>query len=142
MPGRLAAYAERLSGPVVDRIDLQVEVERLKKGEIFGEATEEPTETVRERVVNAREIQAERLASFGITTNADIPPPALEDACMLTSRAKREIEHGVETSGISARGVHRVMRVGRTIADIEGTRRVEPHQIAEAMNFRVLDKKR
>ena len=142
MPGRLAAYAERLSGPVVDRIDLQVEVERLKKGEIFGDAAEEPSSAVRDRVVRARGVQAERLARFGIGTNAEIPPPALEDACILTPEAKRRIENGVETSGISARGVHRVMRVGRTIADLEGTRRVELHQIVEAMNFRVLDKKR
>jgi magnesium chelatase family protein len=141
MPGRLASYAERLSGPVVDRIDLQLEVERLRKGEIFGDAGEEDSASVRERVIHARQVQSDRLEPFGVATNAEIPPPALEDACRLTRAAKREIEASVET-GLSARGVHRVMRVGRTIADLEGADHVEDAHVAEALNFRVLDKKR
>jgi magnesium chelatase family protein len=141
MPGRLASYAERLSGPVVDRIDLQVEVERIKKGEIFGDADGEDSIAVRERVIRARRVQGERLEPFGIATNAEIPPPALEDACRLTPAAKREIEAAVET-GLSARGVHRVMRVGRTFADLAGADRVEHEHVSEALTFRVLDKKR
>jgi len=142
LPGRLAAYAERMSGPVIDRIDLQVEVERLKKREIFGYSLGEPSAVVRERVMKVRAVQAARLAPFGVSTNADIPPPALEEACALTARAKRQIERTVETSGLSARGVHRVMRVGRTLADLAGDDRVDEGHVGEAIQFRVLDRKR
>ena len=142
LPGRLAAYAERLSGPVIDRIDLQVEVDRLKKREIFGREPGEPSATVRERVVRARERQQERLAPFGVATNAEIPPPHLEEACRLTPEAKRAIEASVDTSGLSARGVHRVMRVARTCADLSGAEKVDFRDVQDALSFRMLDRKR
>jgi len=142
LPGRLAAYAERLSGPVVDRIDLQVEVERLKKSEIFSQDPGEPSADVRKRVTAARSLQAARLAPFGVGMNAEIPPPALEEACMLATSAKRRIERAVESSGLSARGVHRVMRVGRTLADLRGDERVDLRHVDEALQYRLLDPKR
>jgi magnesium chelatase family protein len=142
LPGRLAAYAERLSGPVIDRIDLQVEVERLKKSEIFSRDPGEPSAVVRDRVIRAREVQAARLAPFGVRTNAEIPPAALEEACMLTRDAKRFIVSNVDSRGLSARGVHRVMRVGRTLADLDGSSRVDAMHVGDALNYRMFDKKR
>jgi magnesium chelatase family protein len=142
LPGRLAAYAERLSGPVLDRIDLRVTVDKLKKREIFASAIGDPSHVVRSRVMTARAVQEERLAPFGVRTNAEIPPQHLEQACGLTAAAKRVIENSVERDGLSARGVHRVMRVGRTIADQWGEERVSEHAVHEAVNFRMNDVKR
>jgi len=141
-PGRLAAYAERLSGPVIDRIDLTVQVERVKKSEIFAREAGEPSAAVRERVVAARTRQAARLAPWGIATNAEIPPPALEDACFLDVAAKRAIERSVDTNGLSARGVHRVMRVARTLADLTNEDRVGTEHVKDALSYRMLDQKR
>ena len=142
MPGRLASYAERLSGPVVDRIDLQVHVDRLPKADIFRSDPGDPSDVVRARVVRAREHQAERLARFGIALNADIPVPHLDEACALTRAAKRHVEDGVENYGFSARGVHRVMRVARTVADLAGSPHVEDEHVIEAQGLRVYDRKR
>jgi len=86
--------------------------------------------------------QQQRLAPFGIPTNAEIPPPHLEEACRLTPAAKRAIEASVDTVGLSARGVHRVMRVARTCADLLGDEQVDAHHVGEALTFRMLDRKR
>lgn len=142
LPGRLAAYKEKLSGPVVDRIDLQINVERIRKAELFGEGSGESSAAVRQRVVATRDRQAERLARFGLTLNADIPVPLLEEACALTPAAKRAVENVVEHDGVSARGVHRMMRVARTIADQNDRDRVDQGEILEATTYRVLDRTR
>jgi magnesium chelatase family protein len=97
---------------------------------------------IRGRVVQARALQAERLAAFGLTTNAEIPAPLLDEACQLTSTAKRSLEGIVEHDGVSARGVHRMMRVARTLADLAGSGRVDEEYVAQARMFRVLDRKR
>lgn len=142
LPGRLAAYAERLSGPVVDRIDLQVAVGRLSKAELFHSPPGAASSEIRERVLRARAIQAQRLAPLGLTLNAEIPSPMLDEACALTAGAKRLIEGIVESDGVSARGVHRMMRVARTLADLEGVGRVDEKHVTPARQFRVLDRKR
>lgn len=142
VPGRLAAYQERLSGPVVDRIDLQVEVPRLTKADIFRAGEGDRSEAVRERVAGGRARQVDRLAALRIGTNAEIPPSALEEVCALTPVARHTIEAGMEHLGLSARGVHRVMRVARTIADLQGAGRVGEEHVEEAVEYRVLDRKR
>jgi magnesium chelatase family protein len=136
VPGRLATYGERLSGPVMDRIDLQVEVPRLLKREIFKQDPGDTTATFRERVVRARDRQARRLSRFGVTVNADILPNVLEEACAIDNSARRALEGAVERNGLSARGVHRVMRVSRTIADLAEDDVVTADHVADAIGFR------
>jgi magnesium chelatase family protein len=140
LPGRLAAYAERLSGPVLDRIDIRIEMERLPKREIFRAEPGEPSAVVRQRVVRARERQAERLAPLGIATNAEIPPQRLAELVPLRPGARRIIEDAVEAHGLTARGVHRALRVARTIADLAGTEVIEDEQALEAVSYRVTER--
>ena len=141
VPGRLATYEERLSGPVMDRIDLQVEVERLKKKELFFHSPGASSAVVRERVIAARRRQGERLARFGIQTNADIPTATLEEAVAADGSAKRALERSVDKLGLSARGVHRVMRVARTEADLRGDDIVTNDHVESALLFRFDPKK-
>ena len=141
VPGRLATYEERLSGPVMDRIDLAVEVERLKKNELFLHPPGDPSTIVRDRVVRARERQIARLERFGVQTNADIPTAALEEAVAIDHSARKQLEGAFDTFGLSARGVHRAMRVARTVADLEEDDVVTQDHVEAVMSFKLDPKK-
>lgn len=141
VPGRMASYEERLSGPVIDRIDLQVLVERLKKKELFLHPPGDSSPAVRARVGHARERQARKLARFGVAVNADIPTAALEEAVAADASAKRALENSVDRLGLSARGVHRVMRVARTVADLREDGAVTEEHVLLALRFRFDPKK-
>lgn len=138
-PGRIAAYRERLSGPLLDRIDLGVRIERIARAEIFADpVAAESSAGVRDVVMAARDRQRARLADMGIATNAEIPPGGIETVCDLTAAAKRAIEHVVTNDGRSMRGTHRLVRVARTIADMHGVARVTDEHIIDAAGFRKL----
>ena len=141
VPGRLASYEERLSGPVMDRIDLAVEVERLKKKELFLHPVGDHSAVVRERVIRARERQIQRLARFGVQTNADIPTAALEEAVAIDASARRALEGSVDRYQLSARGVHRAMRVARTVADLNEDDVVTAGHVAGVLEFKLDPKK-
>lgn len=136
-PGQLAAYSERLSGPILDRLDLQIEVPRLARAEIFAAPEGAPSEHVREKVVAARRLQRLRLCSLGVSSNAEIPAAALESACRLGRGARVAVEAMTEALGLSMRGTHRLMRVARTVADLEGAGEVTAEHVAEAGSMRL-----
>ena len=138
-PGRLTAYNERLSGPILDRIDLQVPVGRLRRGELLRSGAGDPSHVVRDRVIAARMRQHERLARYGMTTNADIPPQMLDKLCRRTPVATRMLERQVEKMTLSARGAHRVLRVARTVADLAGVEIIDDGQVIAASAYKVLD---
>jgi magnesium chelatase family protein len=131
----IAAYRSRLSGPLLDRIDLHVEVPALPYQELAHAAPGEPTETVRARVVAARERQQAR----GPRTNARLSGAALAKAAPLDAAGHALLERAVTRLGLSARAITRIRRVARTIADLDASPTVRAHHLAETLQYRVLD---
>ncbi len=136
-PGRLSAYAERLSGPILDRIDLQVTVSRLQRGELMRADDGDPSAVMRKRVWEARAVQRARLGARGPTCNAEIPPRLLDVLCARTRDAGRELERVVDKMGLTARAAHRVLRVARTIADLQHEELVGVAHVQAAAAYKV-----
>jgi len=141
-PAHVHRYRARVSGPLLDRIDLHVEVPAVPFGPLSDPARGEPSATVRERVVEARAIQDERLAEApGVYSNAQMGAGELRRFVRPGSRVGRLMEHAVNRLGLSARAYHRVLRVARTIADLEGGGHVGEDHVLEALQYRVLDRR-
>lgn len=137
-PARRRRYVSHLSGPLADRIDMIVEVPRLKTGELADRRTppEVSAETLRASVARAVRIQTERFLGSDIRSNGELSGRRLEEACCLDEEAKRLLEAAQETLGLSARAYERILKVARTIADMEGSERVRAGHIAEAVQYR------
>lgn len=135
-------YLARLSGPLLDRIDLHIDVPAVKIQELSGEGSSETSETIRGRVNRARAIQSERFKGRkGIFCNAHMPPRDIKKHCALGSEAQQLLERAMETIGLSARAYHRILKVARTIADLESVDSILPVHIGEAVQYRTLDRK-
>ena len=136
-PADLARYATRVSGPVLDRLDLQIEVPALTANELLDARAGEPSASVRERVLAARARQRERGC-----VNARLSNAAVREHCRLEGPARRLVADAVDRGGMSARGVHRALRVARTIADLAGEERVTSLRLAEALQYRAYEARR
>ncbi len=133
-------YQSRISGPVLDRIDIQIGVPAVKPKELDSMEKGESSASIRERVVRAREIQAERYRGIeGISTNADVPGRMLKDVCKLTDAAVEKYRDMLENMRFSARAYDRMLRVARTMADLKGEDAVDELTIFEASAYRTLD---
>ena len=138
---QIVKYQSKVSGPLLDRIDLQVGVYAVKPDELESMKSGDPSAVIRERVVRAREIQAERYKGLdGVITNADLPGRYLKDACKLTDAAVKRVRHTIESLSLSARAYDRVLRVSRTIADLKGSDAVDEEHVFAAAAFRELDR--
>jgi magnesium chelatase family protein len=134
--GALARYEARLSGPLLDRIDLHVAVKPVPFRDLDAPHDAEPSAAVRGRVLRARERQVQRLDALCVATNAEIPATAVQDLVAATPDARVLLGRAVERFGLSARAAHRALRVARTIADLAGDARVGPAAMAEAIGLR------
>jgi len=138
-------YLERVSGPLLDRIDIQIELPSISYDEISGRAAKgEPSAKIRERVNRARSFSAERFRASGdspSTLNANMTPEMLHRHCALDNDAADLLRQAFETLGLSARGHDRILRVARTIADLDGDAAITEDHIAEAIMYRTLDRK-
>jgi len=133
---RVQQYRQKLSGPLLDRIDLRLRVPRLTKEELMGAEGGESSATVRDRVEAARERQRARYAAFGALCNAHLAGPVVRRETRLASGAEELLARAVDALALTGRGFDRALRVGRTIADLEGADLVTPSHLAEALSYR------
>lgn len=140
-PEAIARYMGKISGPLLDRIDIQIEVTPVKYQKIASDERIETSETIKQRVDNARKIQLERYKEHGIFSNSELTPSLSNIYCKLDLKSKEIVQNAFERLGLSARGYERILKVARTIADLDEKENIEAKHIAEAIQYRSLDRK-
>jgi magnesium chelatase family protein len=130
----------RISGPLLDRIDIHIEVPAVPFEELNSGPAGTSSATIRERVTAAREVQKKRFAGSPTLTNAHMSSRELRQYCPLGKIQTQRMRSAVSELGLSARAHDKVVRVARTIADLEGLEIIEPHHLEEAIQFRMLDR--
>lgn len=133
-------YRSRLSGPLLDRIDLHVEVPAVDYKELRSVGQGSDSASMRERILATRQVQAERYAGLHLLTNSQLSGKLLERFCPLGDTEHAFLEQAVRRLGLSARAFTRILRIGRTIADLAGAERLEVAHLAEAINYRSMDR--
>lgn len=140
-PGAVHRYMNRISGPLMDRIDLHIEVTPVSIQEMASAEQSESSAEIRERVIRARKVQAERFAHVeGVYTNAMMNSKMLREYCRLDAASAQLLERAMERLSLSARAYDRILKVARTIADLAGEEQIQTTHIAEAINYRSLDR--
>ncbi|GAA4103294.1 YifB family Mg chelatase-like AAA ATPase [Mucilaginibacter panaciglaebae] len=140
-PGLVQKYLSKISGPLLDRIDLHVEVTPVNFSELASDRPTEKSELIRNRVIQARRVQ---MARFGENTdlhaNAQMSPKMVRDICKISEAGQNLLKRAMEKLGLSARAYDRILKVARTIADLAGSENIEIEHLAEAIQFRSLDR--
>jgi magnesium chelatase family protein len=133
-------YRARMSGPLLDRIDLQVQVPPVKLAELRADAPAESSASMRDRVMLARERQQARLAEYGLRCNAEMTTTVLRACCPLDDACENKLaELVLKREGMSARSINRLIKVARTIADLLGVPSIDPGCLDEASGYRAVD---
>jgi len=140
----ITRYRKRISEPLLDRIDIHVEVPRVDYDKLTDERLGEPSARIRERVEQAREMQQQRFAgaiggadgTVTLLCNADMGPAEVREHCVLDDAGKSLLRAAMTQLGMSARAFHRILKLARTIADLEGTAEIETYHLAEAIQYR------
>ncbi len=140
-PQAVTRYLARVSGPLLDRLDLHIEVPPVEFDELSSDEKAESSADIRARVNAAREIQNRRFRGTDITCNARITPDTLHDFCPMSDKSRTLLKTAFDRLGLSARAYDRVLKVCRTIADLDGCETIEPRHVAEAVQYRSLDRK-
>ncbi len=140
-PGMVQKYLSKISGPLLDRIDLHVEVTPVNFSELSSDRAAEKSELIRERVIRAREIQVERFGNRpDLHANAQMSPQMVRDLCKINAAGQTLLKKAMEKLGLSARAYDRILKVSRTIADLSGSEEIKLEHLAEAIHFRSLDR--
>ncbi|WDF55543.1 YifB family Mg chelatase-like AAA ATPase [Mucilaginibacter sp. KACC 22063] len=140
-PGVVQKYLSKISGPLLDRIDLHVEVTPVNFSELSSDRKAEASELIRERVINAREIQIKRFGEKpDLHANAQMSPQMVRDICTINAAGQNLLKKAMEKLGLSARAYDRILKVARTIADLAASEEIQLEHLAEAIHFRSLDR--
>jgi magnesium chelatase family protein len=139
-PPMIQRYISKISGPLLDRIDIHIDVPAVNYKELRSGATPESSDDIRQRVMRAREMQLERFRGLKIYCNAQMAPRQIRTSCELSADCERLLERAVTQQGLSARAHDRILKVSRTIADLESAPAIHPKHIAEAIQYRTLDR--
>lgn len=140
-PKAVRNYLNRISGPMLDRIDIHVEVPPVNFEELNSSSEEETSAEIRERVNRARKLQIERYRGTGVSCNARLTPAMLKKYCVTDSAADGYLQLAFDRLGMSARAYDRILKIARTIADLDGSELIKRNHISSAISFRSLDKK-
>jgi magnesium chelatase family protein len=140
-PPQVHRYRSRVSGPLLDRIDIQVEVPALRYQELASKDPGEPSSAIRRRVNAARAVQLERFHKRTIHSNAQMGSKDIKRYCTIHDDAEKLLETAINRLGLSARAYSRVLKVGRTIADLAASEAIQSAHIAEAIQYRSLDRR-
>ena len=141
-PQQVHHYRQKISGPLLDRIDIQVEVASVKYEELSESTRGETSAEIKERVNRTRKIQTDRYKDYpGIYSNSQLTPSMIDEFCKLGERESAVLKAAFERLNLSARAYSRILKVARTIADLEEAENITVSHIAEAIGYRSLDKK-
>jgi magnesium chelatase family protein len=141
-PLQIQRYVGRISGPLLDRIDIHIDVPAVKFRDLTGDAPPETDDstTIRERVIGARRKQRERFAGDKIFSNSEMTPRLIRRHCRIGEHSEQMLEQAMTRQGLSARAYDRILKVSRTIADLEGSKDIGSSHVAEAVGYRSLDR--
>lgn len=140
-PQKIQRYLNRVSGPLIDRFDIHIEVPPVDYEELTGKVEEESSAKIKERVDKARKIQTERYKNSKTNCNARLTDAEFQQYCVITDEAAELLKSAFETMGLSARAYNRILKVARTIADLDESEKIETAHVAEAVQYRSLDRK-
>ncbi|MCB0167291.1 MAG: ATP-binding protein, partial [Anaerolineae bacterium] len=130
------SYQKKISGPLMDRIDIHVEVPRVPFEKLSSQRTGEPSAAVRDRVEAARAVQRDRFKDMPLQTNADMGPAEIRQFCPLDETSTNLLKAAMQQMQLSARAYHRILKLARTIADLAGVEQIQTAHIAEAIQYR------
>ena len=133
-------YRQRISGPLLDRIDLHIEVPAVRYEELAGKVPGEPSDAIRTRVEAARGIQRERFGKTKASCNARMSSRQMKDHCQLDESSQELLRVAISELNFSARAYDRILKVARTIADLAGRGQIEAEDVSEAIQYRTLDR--
>jgi magnesium chelatase family protein len=140
-PPQIQRYVSKISGPLIDRIDIHIEVPAVKYKELRSNGTTEDSAAIRDRVLAARERQSKRYASERkVFSNSQMPPKLIRKFCAISEEGEKMLENAIGRLGLSARAHDRILKVARTIADLDASENVETRHLGEAIQYRTLDR--
>lgn len=139
--GQIDKYLSKISGPLLNRIDIQLEVSPVKYEDLKSDIKEESSNSIKSRIINARDIQKDRYKNIKILTNSELSGKNISKYCNVNMESEKMLKKAFETLGLSARAYNKILKVSRTIADLNGSDNIETHHVAEAIQYRRLDRK-